>query len=118
MSRTSVCTVGTKRALSAESPRAIWFLDAAEDDIAAAFEWYESKSAGLGAEFVQAVDVALASLLDFPESCEIFYRDTRRCLMGRFPFEIFYRIENGLLVIVACMHAARDLGAVRRRIRS
>ncbi len=40
--------------------------------MAAAFEWYESKSAGLGAEVAQAVDAVPAALLDFPESCEIF----------------------------------------------
>jgi toxin ParE1/3/4 len=102
--------------LSAEAPRAVWFLDAAEDDVAAAFEWYESKRAGLGAEFVQAVDAMLVLLLDFPESCEVFDRGTRRCLMGRFPFEIFYRLEDGLLVVVACMHAARDPRAALRRI--
>jgi len=102
--------------LSAEPARPIWFLEAAEDDIAAAFEWYESKSVGLGGEFVHAVDSALALLLDFPESCEIFYRDTRRCLMGRFPFEIFYRLADGPLVVVACMHAARDPRTMLRRI--
>lgn len=102
--------------MSAEPARALWFLDAAEDDIAAAFEWYESKSVGLGGEFVRAVDAALVSLFDFPESCEVFYRDTRRCLMGRFPFEIFYRLEDGLLIVVACMHAARDSKTMLRRI--
>jgi toxin ParE1/3/4 len=102
--------------LSAEPARAAWFLDAAEDDIAAAFEWYESKRVGLGAEFVHAVDAALLSLLSFPESREAVHRSTRRCLMGRFPFEIFYRLEAGLLVVVACMHAARDPKAVLRRI--
>ena len=79
----------------AEPARAIWFLDAAEDDIAATFEWYESKRVGLGGEFLYAVDVVLVSLLDFPDSCAVFYRDTRRCLMRRFPFEIFYAWRTG-----------------------
>ena len=102
--------------MSAEPARAIWFLDAAEDDIAAAFEWYESKRVGLGAEFVHALDAILVALLDFPESCEVFHRNTRRCLMGRFPFEVFYRLEDGLVLVVACIHAARDPKAVLRRI--
>ena len=102
--------------MSAKPARAVWFLDAAEDDIAAAFEWYESQRVGLGAEFVHAVDAVLVSLVDFPESREVFHRGTRRCLMGRFPFEVFYRLEDGLLVVVACMHAARDPKAALRRI--
>jgi len=102
--------------LSAEPTRSVWFLDEAEDDIAATFEWYESKRLGLGAEFIHAVDAVLISLRDFPESREAVHRDVRRCLMGRFPFEIFYRLEPGLLVVVACMHAARDPKAVLWRI--
>jgi toxin ParE1/3/4 len=102
--------------LSAESVRSIWFLDDAEDDIAAAFEWYESKRVGLGAEFVHAVEVVLLALLDFPESCEVFHRSTRRRFIGRFPFEIFYRLEDELLVVVACIHAALDAKVVLRRI--
>ena len=88
----------------------------AADDIAAAFEWHESKRAGLGAEFVQVVEAVLVSLLDVPESCEAVHRDIRRCLMGEFPFEVFCRPEPGLLVILACVHAALDPQAVLRRI--
>jgi toxin ParE1/3/4 len=102
--------------LSAEPARAVWFLDQAEDDIAAAFQWYEPKRIGVGTEFVHALDATLAALLDFPESCPVLYRDTRRRLMGRFPFEILYRLEDGLLVVVGCIHAARDPKAVLRRI--
>ncbi len=57
--------------MSAERARDIWFLDDAEEGIAAALEWYESQSVGLGAEFVHAVDAVLVALLDFPESCEV-----------------------------------------------
>jgi toxin ParE1/3/4 len=102
--------------LSAEPGLSIWFLDDAEDDVAAAFEWYESKRAGLGAEFVHAVEAVLLALLDFPESCEVFHRNTRRRFIGRFPFEIFYRLEDGFLVVVACIHGARDPKVVLRRI--
>ncbi|MBN1319544.1 MAG: type II toxin-antitoxin system RelE/ParE family toxin [Thermoleophilia bacterium] len=102
--------------MSTEPARAVWFLDDAEDDVAATFEWYESRRVGLGVEFVCALDATLAALLEFPESCPVVYRDTRRHLMGRFPFEVLYRLEDGLLVVTACIHAARDPKAVLRRI--
>ena len=102
--------------MSGELIRPAWFLEAAEDDIAVAFEWYESKRAGLGEEFVLAVDAALDPLFEFPESCEVFYRDTRRCLMERFPFELLYRVEGDLMIVAACMHAARDPEAILRRV--
>jgi toxin ParE1/3/4 len=102
--------------LSAKPARAVWFLDEAEDDIAAAFQWYESRRVGLGVEFIRALDTTLAALLEFPELCPVEYRDTRRRLMGRFPFEVLYRLEDGLLVVVACIHAARDPREVLRRV--
>lgn len=102
--------------MSAREVRPIWFLEAAEDDIAAAFEWYESQRAGLGAEFIDAIDQALEPILDFPESCEVFYRDTRRCLVERFPFEVFYRLQDGVLIVVAAMHAARDPKSMLKRV--
>ena len=40
---------------------------AAETDIAAAAEWYERQALGLGADFLRAIDVALAELLRMPE---------------------------------------------------
>ena len=103
--------------MSADPARAVWFLDAAEDDVVAAFEWYESKRVGLGAEFVDAVDATLVSLVDFPRIARGLPPGyIAAVLMGRFPFEIFYRLEDGLVIVVACMHAARDPKAVLRRI--
>ena len=102
--------------MSAELVRGVWLLDDAEDDIAAAFQWYETKRVGLGADFIRALDASLAALLEFPESCPVIYRDTRRCLMGRFPFEILYRLDSGLLVVVGCIHGARDPSRVLWRL--
>lgn len=102
--------------MSGEQVRLIWFLEAAEGDIAVAFEWYESQRAGLGAEFIAEIDEALQLVLDFPESCEVFYRETRRCLIERFPFEVFYRLQDGILIVVACMHGAQDPATVLNRI--
>jgi plasmid stabilization system protein ParE len=94
----------SRGALSADTVRHIWFLQAASEDIVAAFEWYELQSPGLGAQFVEAVDDALAPLTDFPESCEVSYRRTRRCLVKRFPYEVFYGVEDGLIVVsLVCM---------------
>jgi toxin ParE1/3/4 len=37
----------------------------------------------------------------------VVHRDTRRALIRRFPFAIFYRIEPDALVIIAVMHGSR-----------
>ena len=102
--------------MSAEPERQSWFLEEADDDVTVAFRWYESRRVALGEEFVAAVGAAIEPLLRFPESGEVFYRDTRRCLVERFPFEVFYRLDGDLIVVVAVMHAARDPEAILRRV--
>ena len=47
---------------------------AAEADIAEATLWHESRSLGLGAEFLRAVDVCFAEIRRGPESFPQIYR--------------------------------------------
>jgi plasmid stabilization system protein ParE len=36
------------------------------------------------------------------------HRQTRRALLSRFPFGVYYRLEGGEAVIVAIMHGSRN----------
>lgn len=62
----------------------------AENDLRAAFEWYESQRAGLGDQFLTAVRERLEAIRRFPEANPIVYRDIRRAVVSRFPYLIFY----------------------------
>ena len=81
---------------------------AAAADIADAFEWYERQRAGLGEEFLSAVDTALGGIAANPGAHAVLHRDTRRALLGRFPYGLFYRVYNESVIVVACMHVRRD----------
>jgi len=80
---------------------------AAAADIEAAYEWYEEQRLGLGEEFLAAVEKAMQSLVERPDAYPVVHRGTRRVLLARFPYGIYYRIVGTQLVVVACMHAAR-----------
>ena len=95
----------------------VWLLSAALADIEAARQWYEAQRPGLGDEFVDAVDDAMESVLAFPAACPVYYRDARRFLIERFPYCLYYRLENDTVVVVSCLHAARDPEQGRRRLR-
>lgn len=45
--------------------------------------------------------------IEEPEPYPLLYRNTRRALSRRFPFGVFYRVEESI-VVVAVMHASRD----------
>ena len=94
----------------------VWFLPAAHVDVQTAFEWYETERQGLGEEFVQAVQVALDHILEFPAACLVAHRGARRYLIERFPYCLYYREVGEGLVVVALLHAARDPESPRRRI--
>jgi plasmid stabilization system protein ParE len=87
---------------------AILVRPAAAADMDDAFVWYEGRRAGLGVEFLDAVDRALEAISAQPARNPVIYRNTRRILLRRFPYAIYYRILNGDVVVVACMHGRRS----------
>ena len=66
--------------------------------------------------FVEAVDAALDLILEFPASCPVVHRRTRRYLVERFPYCLYYREVGEGLVVVALLHAARDPELTRKRV--
>ena len=84
----------------------------AEAELSAAALWYESKRAGLGAEFVAAIDVALECIGERPLSSPVWRTETpfRRHVVGRFPFVIFFTMTTGGLDVFAVAHARRRPG--------
>jgi plasmid stabilization system protein ParE len=81
---------------------------AAEADVLDAALWYEQRSPGLGTEFLRAVDVTLAEIARTPERFPLVYRESRRALLRRFPYAVYFVASPDLLSVVACMHAHRD----------
>jgi plasmid stabilization system protein ParE len=81
---------------------------AAEADIADAALWYEARATGLGADFVRAVDVALAEIQRMPERFPVVHQQCRRALLRRFPYAVYFVPSADRISVVACMHARRD----------
>ena len=81
---------------------------AAAADIEDAYRWYERQRVGLGEEFLTAVDAALQDLVAHPATYAVIHRETRRVLLPRFPYAIFYRLYHETVIVIACMHGRRD----------
>lgn len=71
---------------------------------------------GLGEEFMRAVEARIAEVAQRPES---FHRATttmQRAMARRFPYGVFYTLEDDDTVIIkAILHASRRPGLWRRR---
>ena len=76
-------------------------------DIEAAYKWYESQATGLGDQFLDVVGEQWRSFESNPEQFPIIHRTTRRALLRRFPYQLFYRLEANVIIVVACLHGRR-----------
>jgi len=90
---------------------------AAELDLAAIEDWYESQRQGLGGEFRQSVNEAITRIADSPLAYPERYRGARRVLLRRFPYVLWYRPIESLVVVLACVHGKRDPREIRARLR-
>jgi plasmid stabilization system protein ParE len=86
----------------------IVFRPEAETELAEAAEWYEARAAGLGTEFLRALDAAIASIERQPKGYAIVFKNVRRALLRRFPYNVIYSASDDEILIVACIHGRRD----------
>jgi hypothetical protein len=71
---------------------------AAKADMVETRDWYEAKRSGLGDDFLAAVAEAYNRLEESADRFAIYYRDFRRVLTKRFPYNEFYRIEGDTVI--------------------
>ncbi len=92
----------------------------AEADIRNAARWYESERAGLGADFVEAVYMAIDSLADnallHPIKFRHRHRQVRWMFPKRFPYRILYYLEGDAAISFAVFHAKRHDAAWKQRL--
>ena len=81
---------------------------AAAADVEEAYLWYQRQRAGLGEEFLAAMDATLCDIATHPTTYPVIHREARRALLRRFPYAIFYRVYGETIIVIACMHGRRD----------
>ncbi len=81
---------------------------AAAADIKEAFEWYQTQRFGLGEEFREALRTALNRVAENPQLYQVIHRGTRRALLKRFPYSVFFREYPQVIIVVACMRGRRN----------
>ena len=80
----------------------------AKEDVESAFAWYERQRRGLGFEFLDCVESALQSIIDNPRIYTVRYKRFRACVVRRFPFSVFYTIEQNQIVVHSVVDNRQD----------
>lgn len=90
----------------------------AKSDVADAYLWYEDQSLGLGMDFLRCVEVTLLSIQRTPLIYPIVYTTYRRALVRRFPFAIFFEIDDAQdrSIVYSVFHCSQDPDKWRGRI--
>lgn len=87
--------------------RIVRLREEADRDLTAAASWYEQQRVGLGHDFLDEALAALHRVAAQPLTYPVVHRNTRRALMTRFPFGIYFRVEESRIVVVAVVHGSR-----------
>ena len=64
----------------------------AEAELIESARFYEQRVPSLGAQFLDAAELAIGAILDAPERWSILEAGVRRYQMPRFPFAVYYRL--------------------------
>ena len=87
----------------------------AEADLVNAREWYERQREGLGAQFLLCVEEVFERIGRTPEMYAVVYHGVRRTFTRRFPYAVYYRVDDHAVVVLGILHTRRDPGEWQSR---
>lgn len=75
----------------------------------------EERDEGLGRDFVLKARTAIEKVAAQPHSYPISHRKTRRILLDRFPYSVFYVVVGDIVKVTGCIHQRRSPRVWRSR---
>ncbi len=94
----------------------IEILEEAERDLIEGFHFYENQEAGLGLYFRTNLYADIESLKHRAGIHNKPYKPYHRLLSKKFPFAIFYKVENEMVFIHAVLDCRKDPAWIRERL--
>ncbi len=96
--------------------RSIIILPGAEDDLDAGRRFYQLQGRGLGTYFLDSLASDIESLLLYGGIHRTIY-GFYRCPSKRFPYVIFYRLNDDSIQVYAVLDCRRDPDTIRKQLR-
>ena len=95
----------------------IKILTSASQDLIDGYWFYEKQTEGLGAYFLDTLFSDIDSLAVYGGIHPIYFKKYNRALSKRFPFAIYYRLENGTVHVYAVLDCRRSPAWIRKRMK-
>ena len=77
--------------------------------------WYDDIRPVLGERFAVAVEATVDAIAQRPLQFSVVHRGGRRAGVRRFPYGIFFEVQETRIVVIACFHSKRDPSQWRAR---
>ena len=85
----------------------IVFTELAVKELNETHSFYELEMEGLGEEFSKEMVRVTKRIAKFPEAYPITKNDIRKCVVRKFPYNLFYTIEKDFILILSIAHQHR-----------
>jgi plasmid stabilization system protein ParE len=89
----------------------------AEADLQTAAQWYDEERPGLVERFLKDVDRSFVRLRERPLQFPVVAGNVRRALLHTFPYAIYFRISDEMIVVLAVLHLRRNPKIWQGRVR-
>lgn len=93
-----------------------YFHPEAEAEFDISVKYYEQCQPGLGLEFAEEVYATIGRIIQYPAAWSALSKNSRRCLVNRFPYGVIYQIKSRTLRIIAVAHLNRRPGYWKERL--
>ena len=85
----------------------VWIPEANED-LLEARAWYSNIRPEIGERFALTVAATVDAITEHPLQFPLVHRAMRRAGVRRFPYALFFEVEEHQIVVIACFHGKRN----------
>jgi plasmid stabilization system protein ParE len=86
----------------------VFWTPEANQDLLDARTWYDNVRPELGERFALAVETTVEAIAEHPLQFPVIYKGRRRAGVRRFPYGIFFEVQDNRIVVIACFHGRRN----------
>jgi len=94
----------------------LYFLPEVEEDVRIGYSWYQAKSPGLGEEFLRVFYACAGEIAHNPLIYPQVHNEFRRRLLRRFPYALYFQVNDDQLIVFGVFHCARDPRTIKEQL--
>ncbi|ANF51426.1 plasmid stabilization system protein [Chryseobacterium glaciei] len=87
----------------------------AENDLDEAIEWYKEQNENLPEQLLNEVETGLNKIQKYPEHYQKRYKEIRITFTKKFPYGIYYTVENEIIFVHAILHNKQNPKNINKR---